>query len=244
MLFGANSPSISATPTTLREQAILSVQQTLGNSNAANLVVGATRRFLELPETAIGLAESLNPITSARRSAELAMAFYNDPSGTIRGGVEALQNSYFVLQSDTSAGAQARGGLLFDILAPAGAARLAGLGRLEGVANTAAGFASEAKLLSHFEKHGAEFGVRSADDYLQVGQNIMQSGQKVEYLYKGETRTGYAQFMGNTSRGDAKFGFVGTNADGAITTIHTQSGNSFWKLLNGPSADKVIRPAP
>jgi filamentous hemagglutinin len=72
----------------------------------------------------------------------------------------------------------------------------------------------------------------------------MQSGQRVEYIYKGETRTGYTQFMGNTSRGDAKFGFVGTSSDGAITTIHTQSGNSFWKLLNGPSADKILRPVP
>jgi filamentous hemagglutinin len=72
----------------------------------------------------------------------------------------------------------------------------------------------------------------------------MQSGQKVEYLYMGETRTGYTQFMGNTSRSDATFGFVGTHADGAITTIRTQSGNSFWKLLNGPSADKIIRPVP
>ncbi|WP_190303245.1 RHS repeat-associated core domain-containing protein [Methylomonas rhizoryzae] len=112
------------------------------------------------------------------------------------------------------------------------------------VAKGVGSFASDAKLLSHFEKHGAEFGARSADDYLQVGRDIMQSGQKIEYLYKGETRTGYVQFMGNTSRGDAKFGFVGTSADGAITTIHTQSSNSFWKLLNGNPADKTIRPVP
>jgi filamentous hemagglutinin len=112
------------------------------------------------------------------------------------------------------------------------------------VAKGAGNFASDAKLASHFEKHGAEFGARSADEYLQVGRDIMQGGQKVEYLYKGETRTGYVQFMGNTSRGDAKFGFVGTNAEGAITTIHTQSGNSFWKLLNGNPADKTIRPLP
>ncbi|MFT7723419.1 MAG: RHS repeat-associated core domain-containing protein [Roseateles sp.] len=111
-------------------------------------------------------------------------------------------------------------------------------------ADAAKGFASEAKLLGHFEKHGAEFGARSADDYLQVGRDIMQNGTKVNYLYKGETRTGYAQFMGNTSRGDAKFGFVGTNADGAITTIHTQSGKSFWKMLNGDPSIRTITPAP
>ena len=72
----------------------------------------------------------------------------------------------------------------------------------------------------------------------------MQNGQKVEYLYKeGEIRTGYVQFMENSSKnGTAKFGFVGTNADGAITTIHVESGNSFWKMLNNGNLDKVIKP--
>lgn len=40
-------------------------------------------------------------------------------------------------------------------------------------------------------------------------------------------------FMGNTSKGNAKFGFVGINEEGKITTIHVESGNSFWKMLNG-----------
>ena len=110
-----------------------------------------------------------------------------------------------------------------------------------GVAKTA-GFANEAKLLGHFEKHGSEFAASSADDYLQIGRDIMSQGSKVEYLYKGESRTGFAQFMGNTSSGNAKFGFVGINVDGAITTIHTQSGNSFWKMLNGNATDKTIWP--
>jgi hypothetical protein len=114
-------------------------------------------------------------------------------------------------------------------------------------ANAAKGiatFADEAKLISHFEKHGAEFGAKSASEYLQVGQDIMQYGQKVEYLYKGETRAGFVQFMGNKASGKSKFGFVGTNADGAITTIHTESGNSFWKMLNNGNIDKLIRPVP
>ncbi|WP_053936058.1 RHS repeat-associated core domain-containing protein [Amantichitinum ursilacus] len=106
-----------------------------------------------------------------------------------------------------------------------------------------AGFASEAKLLSHFEKHGAEFGAKNANDYLQIGKDIMQYGDEIQYVYKGETRTGFAQFMGNRANGASKFGFVGTNADGAITTIHTESGNSFWKMLNG-SLDKTIYPVP
>ncbi|AVX22576.1 hypothetical protein DA456_03715 [Pseudomonas syringae pv. atrofaciens] len=107
-----------------------------------------------------------------------------------------------------------------------------------------ASFADEAKLIGHFEKHGAEFGAKSSIEYLQVGKDIMQGGDKVQYLYKGEVRTGYVQFMGNSSRGDAKYGFVGTNSDGAITTIHVESGKSFWKMLNGDPKDKIIRPVP
>jgi len=108
-----------------------------------------------------------------------------------------------------------------------------------------ANFASESKLISHFEKHGAEFGALSASEYLQVGREIMQNGQMVEYFYKaaGETRTGYVQFMGNNSRGQAKFGFVGTNNDGAITTIHVESGKDIWKTINGNAQDKTIRPS-
>jgi hypothetical protein len=88
----------------------------------------------------------------------------------------------------------------------------------------------------------AKFGAKNASDYLQVGRDIMQNGSKVEYLYKGEARNGYVQFMGNTSKGNAKFGFVGTNADGALTTIHIESGNSFWKMLNGDSSIRTITP--
>jgi filamentous hemagglutinin len=75
----------------------------------------------------------------------------------------------------------------------------------------------------------------------------MQNGQKVEYFYKpaGEMRTGYVQFMGNSSKNStAKFGFVGTNTNGTITTIHVESGKSFWNTLNGSPIDKVIKPVP
>ncbi len=41
----------------------------------------------------------------------------------------------------------------------------------------------------------------------------MNNGYKVEYSYKGETRVGYVQFMGNNSKGNAKFAFVGTNLE-------------------------------
>ena len=105
-------------------------------------------------------------------------------------------------------------------------------------------FATDAKLITHFQDHGAEFFAANAADYLQIGRDIMKNGTKVAYPYKGEIRTGYVKFMGNTRSGNAKFGFVGTNPDGAITTIHTESGKSFWKMLNGDSSKRNITPAP
>jgi filamentous hemagglutinin len=108
-------------------------------------------------------------------------------------------------------------------------------------ANSASSFASEAKLASHFSKHGAEFKVKTVDEYLQVGRDVMQQGQRVEYAYMGETRTGYVQFMGNTRSGEAKFAFVGTNTEGAITTIHVERARDLFKLLNGNKADTTIR---
>lgn len=99
-------------------------------------------------------------------------------------------------------------------------------------------------MITHFQDHGAEFFAANAADYLQIGRDIMKNGTKVAYPYKGEIRTGYVKFMGNTRSGNAKFGFVGTNPDGAITTIHTESGKSFWKMLNGDSSIRNITPAP
>ncbi|MFY0476755.1 hypothetical protein [Achromobacter marplatensis] len=107
-----------------------------------------------------------------------------------------------------------------------------------------ASFADEAKLIGHFEKHSAEFGVKSSIEYLQAGKDIMQGRDTVQYLYKGEMRTAYVQFMGKPSRGDPKYGFVGTNSDGAITTIYVESGKGFWKMLNGDPKYKTIRPVP
>ena len=70
-------------------------------------------------------------------------------------------------------------------------------------------FADDAKLLSHFKKHGTEFGAKNPHEYLQVGRDIKQNGTQAQCLYKGETRTEYIQFMGNTSKGNAKFGLLG-----------------------------------
>jgi hypothetical protein len=106
------------------------------------------------------------------------------------------------------------------------------------------GFVDEARLLSHFKRHGGEFGVSTAEDYLQVGLDIVKNGTKVKYTYKGETTTGYVQFMSNSRNGAAKFGFVGTNSSGTITTIHVRSGESVWKMLNGNASRRFIRPVP
>ncbi len=109
--------------------------------------------------------------------------------------------------------------------------------------NGAGQFANTGKLTGHFQKHGAEFGAKSADEYLSVAQDVMKKGTKVQYNYKGESRTGFVQLMGNNKKGQSKFAFVGTNNQGNITTLHTKSGKDFWKTLNGNAADKTIRPA-
>ena len=125
-----------------------------------------------------------------------------------------------------------------------GAAGALGAGEAGRGVSKGAGFTDEAKLFSHFEKHGAEFGAKSADDYLDLARQVMSEGDKVKYLYKGETRTGFVQFMGNTRKGKAKFAFVGTNSAGEITTLHTKRGKDLWKTLNQDAADKTIRPVP
>ena len=107
-----------------------------------------------------------------------------------------------------------------------------------------ANFADQQKLTSHYEKHGGEFRAKSEEEYLQIGRDVMNNGHKVEYAYKGETRTGYVMHMGNTSKGAEKIAFVGTNSNGNITTIHTKSGKDIWKTLNGNAQDKVIRAIP
>jgi len=107
-------------------------------------------------------------------------------------------------------------------------------------------FASEAKLVGHFEKHGKEFHSKSADEYLNIGRGIIDNGQQIKYFYEaaGEMRTGYVEFIKNSKKtGEALFGFVGTNSDGFITTIHTKSRTDLFKLLgdNIQSRPKAFR---
>ncbi|MDQ0017859.1 hypothetical protein J2W23_006280, partial [Variovorax boronicumulans] len=109
-------------------------------------------------------------------------------------------------------------------------------------------FASDAKLIGHFEKHGGEFasvGVSSPYGYLQMGREIMDAGVPVSYFYTpaNEMRTGYVSFMRNSKKGEALFGFAGTDADGFVTTIHTKSRTEFFELLgdNAQSKTKAFR---
>jgi len=110
--------------------------------------------------------------------------------------------------------------------------------------NCCAKFSSKNKLVEHFEKHGKKFGSKSAEECLKVGQDIMKTGYKVKYSYGGQLRTGYVSLTGTNRKGQAKFGFVGTNANGNITTIHTKSGKDFWRTLNGNPKDKTIHISP
>ena len=105
-------------------------------------------------------------------------------------------------------------------------------------------FQNSKKLIKHFEKHGFEFDAHNAADYLSLGKVIIEDGIKVGYSYLNETRTGYLMFMGNSSKGDAKFSFVGTDCYVAITIIHTESKASFWEMLNDNKFGKTIRVKP
>lgn len=103
-------------------------------------------------------------------------------------------------------------------------------------------FASKARLVEHYEKHGAEFNSASSDDYLATARHVVDNGIKVEYLYKGKPTAGYVVLMGTNRRGQAKFAFAGTNSKQEITTLHTKSGKDFWKTINNDVMDKTIRP--
>ena len=103
-------------------------------------------------------------------------------------------------------------------------------------------FANESLLNDHFIKHGAEFNVKNASEYLKIGQDTVNKGIPVQYDYNGSKRTGYVQFLGTDSKGQSKFIFVGTNENGSITTIHTKSGKDFWRTLNNNPKNKTIYP--
>ena len=104
-------------------------------------------------------------------------------------------------------------------------------------------FGSTEKLNGHFEKHGAEFRATSQEEYLSIARMVVNEGVRVEYAYKGETRSGYLRLMGNNRKGEAKFAFVGTNQKNEITTLHAKSGKELWRTINGDGKNKTVRSA-
>ncbi|WP_176472381.1 RHS repeat domain-containing protein, partial [Pseudomonas sp. Irchel 3H7] len=104
-------------------------------------------------------------------------------------------------------------------------------------------FGSEDKLDDHFQKHGSEFKTESKEEYLSMARFLVNHGTRIEYKYKGETRSGYLKLMGNNRKGEAKFAFLGTNQNNEITTLHAKSGKELWRTINGDAKDKTVRPA-
>ncbi|WP_147232418.1 hypothetical protein [Paraliobacillus ryukyuensis] len=65
-------------------------------------------------------------------------------------------------------------------------------------------FASRDLLKSHSENHAVknkEFHGVYSNENIQGAKEVMTSGIKVGCQYKGETRTGYIKFMGNSRKG-------------------------------------------
>lgn len=60
---------------------------------------------------------------------------------------------------------------------------------------------------------------------------MIKNGIKVKYNYKGEIRTGYVKFMGNSRNGKAKFEFVGTNNKGKLQPIILRVEKRFGRQL-------------
>ncbi|MGI9214426.1 MAG: hypothetical protein ACR2HS_01845 [Gammaproteobacteria bacterium] len=124
------------------------------------------------------------------------------------------------------------------------------------------GFSSEEKFMQHFSEHASEFKYTNKTEYLQGARDVMNNGYSVKYSYKGEKRTGYVKFMGNTHirtldeiinnipkigkhrEGTIKFEFVGTNTDGNLTTYHVKNSKELFKLLNGNKLYEMINDIP
>ena len=106
-------------------------------------------------------------------------------------------------------------------------------------------FSSETKFWAHFEKHGAEFrsvGGGGPYEYLQIGRDIMKTGQEVSYFYEpaNEMRKGYVSFIRNSQKsGESIFGFVGTDSRGYISTIHMKRRTELFDLLGDEVQGKL-----
>ena len=105
-------------------------------------------------------------------------------------------------------------------------------------------FNSEQKLMEHFQKHGNEFNnlYSNPKEYLEGANDVIRNGIEIEIQYRGESTRAFVRFMGNDSRGNAKFEFVGISSEGNIATYHTKSGKDFWKKVNNGEFIKNINP--
>ncbi len=88
----------------------------------------------------------------------------------------------------------------------------------------AIGFRSRERLAEHFAKHGAEFGARSADDYLALAQRLRDAPAGVEIL---EASRG----DGVITRFDRSSGaFLAFDDDGTIRTFfRPNQGESYFR---------------
>lgn len=148
-----------------------------------------------------------------------------------------FNTEYAELYAQYAASPLAAGSVSTVVTKTANAARLTGLRSSTPGPN----FANHVKLVEHFKKHGGEFGVKSASQYLLLARETINKGIKIRYNYKGEMRTGFVRLIGYTKKKrELKFAFASFNNKGQIATFHTRSGKNFWKLINGNSKERVI----
>ncbi len=88
----------------------------------------------------------------------------------------------------------------------------------------AVGFADSRRLDEHFEKHGAEFGAKSRQDYLQMAQKLRDAavgGPILEAVRRD----------GVVTRFDRQTGaFIAFNANGVIRTFfRPNDGERYWR---------------
>ena len=121
-------------------------------------------------------------------------------------------------------------GILGGVLAGFGIGAIVGfaVGGIIGYANFGS-FASQAKLETHFIKHGSEFGQMypTSAEYAKGAKYVIRHGQKVKYMYKGKKTVGYIRFLGNA--GKANYAFVGLNGT-KVATYGVRSVQELAKL--------------
>lgn len=79
-------------------------------------------------------------------------------------------------------------------------------------------FPSKESLEAHYKKHAPEFEGRykTPEAYEQGAREVIWTGTKIEYLYKGKPQIGFYKYVGKTKRGKAKYWFVPTDESATI----------------------------